>query len=104
MQQQRREQSQKRKSQKKKSQRIKDRSGRKGRTVAKRCVFPCFFPLICGSGGLKSRLAKAVGAEPSGQVREINKSTPLWADFEVKCTKHFRHGALCDAKQMSKST
>ena len=26
--------------------------------------------MICGSGGLKSRLAKAAGAEPSGQMRD----------------------------------
>ena len=25
------------------------------------------FPMICGSGGSKSRLAKAAGAEPAGQ-------------------------------------
>ena len=30
--------------------------------------FTVFFPLICGSEGSKSRLAKA-GAEPSGQMR-----------------------------------
>ena len=29
-----------------------------------------FFPMICGSGGSKSRLAKAAGAEPFGQMRE----------------------------------
>ena len=29
-----------------------------------------FFPTICGSGGSKSRLAKAAGAEPSGQMRD----------------------------------
>ena len=27
------------------------------------------FPMICVSGGSKSRLAKAAGAEPSGQMR-----------------------------------
>jgi len=37
----------------------------KGRKVAKHRVLPMF----CGSGGLKSRLAKAAGAEPSGQMR-----------------------------------
>ena len=31
-----------------------------------------FFPMICGSGGSKSRLAKAVGAEPCGQMRDEN--------------------------------
>ena len=29
-----------------------------------------FFPMICGSAGSKSRLAKAAGAEPSGQMRD----------------------------------
>ena len=28
------------------------------------------FPMVCGSGGSKSRLAKAAGAEPSGQRRD----------------------------------
>jgi len=28
------------------------------------------FPMICGSGGSKSRLAKAAGAEPSGQMKD----------------------------------
>ena len=37
----------------------------KGRKVAIHFVFP----MICGSGGSKSRLAKAAGAEPSGQMR-----------------------------------
>ena len=27
------------------------------------------FPVFCGSGGSKSRLAKAAGAETSGQMR-----------------------------------
>jgi len=37
-----------------------------GRKVAKHCVFP----MICGSGGSKSRLAKAAGARPAGQIRD----------------------------------
>ena len=28
------------------------------------------FPMMCASGGSKSRLAKAAGAEPSGQMRD----------------------------------
>ena len=28
----------------------------------------CVFPMICGSGGSKSRLAKAAGAEPCGEM------------------------------------
>ena len=39
---------------------------RKGRKVARHRVFPVF----CGSGGSKSRLAKAAGAEPAGQMRD----------------------------------
>ena len=30
----------------------------------------CVFPTMCGSGGSKSRLAKAAGAEPAGQMRD----------------------------------
>ena len=30
----------------------------------------CVFPMICGSGGSRSRLAKATGTEPSGQRRD----------------------------------
>ena len=44
------------------SQRREDAGARKGREVAKHCVFPVF----CGSGGSKSRLAKAAGAEVAG--------------------------------------
>ena len=43
-----------------------DPGARKGRKVAERGVFP----MICGSGGSKSRLAKAAGAEPAGQMRD----------------------------------
>ena len=32
--------------------------------------FIAFFQWFCGSGGSKSRLAKAAGAEPSGQMRD----------------------------------
>ena len=41
-----------------------DPGARKGRKVAKHCVFSMFR----GSGGSKSRLAKAAGAEISGQL------------------------------------
>ena len=56
----------KRRSEKRKSQKKEDAGARKGRKVTKHCVFP----MICGSGGSKSRLAKAAGAEPSGQMRD----------------------------------
>ena len=55
-----------RRSEKRKSQKKEDAGARKGRKVAKHCVFP----MICGSRGSKSRLAKAAGAEPAGQMRD----------------------------------
>ena len=62
----REEKREERRSKKRKSQKKEDPGARKGRKVAKHCVFP----MICGSGGSKSRLAKAAGAEPSGQMRD----------------------------------
>ena len=55
----------KRKIRRKKSRRERVRCA-KGRKVAIHCVFP----MICGSGGSKSRLAKAAGAELAGQMRD----------------------------------
>ena len=55
-----------RRSEKRKSQKKEDARVRKGRKVAQHYVFP----MICGSEGSKSRLAKAAGAEPSGQMRD----------------------------------
>ena len=51
---------------KRKSQKKEGADARKGGKVAKHFVFP----MICGSGGSKSRLAKAAGAEPAGQMRD----------------------------------
>ena len=44
--------------------------------------------MICGSGGSKSRLATAAGADPAGQMSDEN-CTRLWreAHFEVKMYK-----------------
>ena len=61
---QREEKDQKREEKKRKSQKKEDAVARKGRKVATHCVFP----MICGSGGSKSRLAKAAGAEPCGEM------------------------------------
>ena len=55
-----------RRSEKRKSKKKEYAGVRKGRKVAKHCVFP----MIWGSGGSKSRLAKAAGAEPSGKMRD----------------------------------
>ena len=52
---------------KRKGEKKEDAGARKGRKVAKHCVFP----MICGSGESKSRLAKAAGAEPAGQMRDL---------------------------------
>ena len=55
-----------RRSEKRKSQKKEDAGAGKGSKVAIHCAFP----MICGSGGSKSRLAKAAGAEPCCQMRE----------------------------------
>ena len=55
-----------RRSEKRKREKKEDAGARKGRKVAIHYVFP----MICGSGGPKSRLAKATGAEPGGQMRD----------------------------------
>ena len=49
----------KKEDQRRDSQKKEDPGARKGRKVAKHYVSP----MICGSGGSKSRLAKAAGAE-----------------------------------------
>ena len=70
-----------RRSEKRKSQKKEDAGVRKGRKVAKYCVY-----LTCGSRGSKSRLAKAAGAEPSGQIRD-EKLHAVVAHLEVKMHK-----------------
>ena len=95
-----------------KSQKKEGADARKGRKVAIHCVFP----MICGSGGSKSRLAKAAGAEPSGQMKDEKlhavvarstfrsqnvQNTPAPDHFwKLQCRKSARH---CGAKQISKS-
>ena len=61
-----REEKKRRRSGKRKGQKTEDAGARKGSKVAKHCVFP----LIRGSGGSKSRLAKAAGGKPCGQMRD----------------------------------
>jgi len=93
-------------------QKKEDADARKGRKVAKHSVFP----MICGSGGSKSRLAKAGGAEPAGQMRDekvhavVARSTfpsqnvqniPASDHFwKLRCRKSARH---CGVKQILKS-
>ena len=51
-----------------------------------------FFPMICGSGGSKSRLAKAAGVRSLARW-EMKNCTPLWreAHFQVKMYKTHQH-------------
>ena len=81
-----------RRSEKRKSQKKEDAGAQKGRKVAKHCVFP----MICGSGGSKSRLAKAAGAEPAGQMRDeklhtvVARSTFRSQNVQsTPCSDHF---------------
>ena len=80
--------------------------------IAKHSVFP----MICGSGGSKSRLAKAAGAEPSGQMRDeklhaaVARSTfPSQNAQKATCSDHFwklrcrKSARRCGAKHISKS-
>ena len=86
-----------------------DPGARKGRKVAKHSVFP----MICGSRGTKSRLAKAAGAEPAGQVRDeklhavVARSTCRNLNAQnTSVSKHFsklRCPNRCGAKHISKS-
>ena len=55
-----------RRSEKRKREKKKDAGARKGSKVAIHYVFS----MIRGSGGSKSNLAKAAGAEPAGQMRD----------------------------------
>ena len=87
------------------------RKGQK-KEVAKHCVFPMIF----GSGGSKTRLAKAAGAEPSGQMRDeklhtvVTRSTfpnqnvqnTPFSDhsWKLRCRKSARR---CRVKHISKS-
>ena len=78
-----------------KSQKREDAGARKSRKVAKHSVLP----IIYGSGGSKSRLAKAAGVEPAGQMRDEKNCTPLWreAHLEVKSEKN------CGSRRIFKS-
>ena len=91
-----------RRSEKRKSQKKEDADARKGRKVAIHCVFP----MICGSGGSKSRLAEAAGAEPSGQMRDEKIARRCGAKHisKWKCTKHTILGPLLEVEMSKKCT
>ena len=72
--------------------------------------------MICGSGGSKSRLAKAAGAEPAGQMRDeklhavvarstfpsqnVQNASASGHFWKLRCSKSVRR---CGAKHISKS-
>ena len=101
-----------RRSETRKGQKKADADARKGRKVAKRCVFP----MMWGSGGSKSRLAKAAGAETSGEMRNeklhaVVARSRFWSEnvqntwvsehfCKLRCRKSAR---CCGAKHISKS-
>ena len=75
-----------------------------------------FFPMICGSRGSKSRLAKAAGAEPCGQMRDEKLHAAVarntFASEKAKktsCSEHFwklrcrKSARRCGAKHVPKS-
>ena len=88
-----------RRSEKRKSKKKEDAGARKGRKVAKHCVFP----MICGCGGSKSRLAKAAGAEPSGQMRD-EKLHAVVARSTFSSPKHTSAGPLLEVAMSKKCT
>ena len=76
----------------------------------------CVFPMIWGSGGSKSRLAKAAGAEPAGQMRDeklhavVARSTFRSQNVQnTWCSEHFwklrcpKSARRFGAKHISKS-
>ena len=62
--------------------------------------------MICGSGGSKSRLAKAAGAEPAGQMRDEKLHAVVARSTfpSQKCTKHTRIGPLLEVEMSKKCT
>ena len=57
--------------------------------------------MICGSGGSKSRLAKAAGAEPAGERRDARRCGAKHIS-KSKCTKHLVLGALLELEMSKK--
>ena len=86
-----------RRSEKRKSQKKEDEGARKGRKVAKHCVFP----LICGFRGSKrdEKLNAVVARStfPSQNVQSTPCSDHFW---KLRCRKNARRGG---AKRISKS-
>ena len=86
---------------KRKSPKKEDPGARKGGKVATHGVFP----VICGSGGSKSRLAKAAGAEPAGQMRDEKLHAVVAKHIsKSKVSKTDGFGALLEVEVSKKCT
>ena len=62
--------------------------------------------MICVSGGSKSRLAKAAGAEPGGEMRDEKSARRCGTKHisKSKCTKHLSLGPLLEVEMSEKCT
>ena len=62
--------------------------------------------MICGSGGSKSRLAKAAGAEPAAQMRDekLHAVVARSTFRSQNCTKHTILGPLLEVETSKKRT
>jgi len=61
--------------------------------------------MICGPGGSKNRLAKAAGAEPSGQIRDEKlHAVVARSTFPSQNVQSTRSGALLEVEMSKKGT
>ena len=81
---------------KRRREKIKDEKVRRKKMQVREKVGKSRFTVICGSGGSKSRLAKAAGAEPFGQMTDekvhavVAQSTfPSQTAQSTPCSDHF---------------
>ena len=115
MEKQRREESEKRRAEERRSEkRMGQEQKMQARANVRKVAKHFVFPMICGSGGPKRRLAKAASAEPAGQNEKLHavvarstfrsqnvQNTPGPDHFwKLRCRKSARR---CGAKHISKS-
>ena len=90
--------------------RLEKRKGRKkedaGAGQSRNVAIHCVFPMVCGSRGSKSRLAKAAGAESSGEMRgEKLHAGVVRSKFAIeKASKHLTFGTLLEIEMSKKCT
>ena len=89
-----------RRSGKRKSQKTEDTGARKGSKVAKHCVFP----MICASGGSKSRLAKSGGCGDIWRCRKSARCCGAKHISKSTCSKNTRFGPLLEVAMSIKCT